>query len=132
MMNKYGAFIIPFVILSSLLISGLLFYSNVTSRRHEIGLLKALGKSKLFIMLMILLKAGLLGLLGSITGFFAGSLVAGYFGKEIFRFTAMDIGPAWNLFGYTILIFPLLWMLSSWIPALLATQVDAAGTLSQE
>jgi putative ABC transport system permease protein len=132
MMNKYGAFIIPFVILSSLLISGLLFYSNVTSRRHEIGLMKALGKSKLTILSMILMKACILGLLGSIAGFFAGSLVAGYFGKEIFRFTAMDIAPLWNLFGYSILIFPVLWMLSSWIPALMATQVDAAGILSQE
>ena len=132
MMNKYGAFIIPFVILSSLLISGLLFYSNVTSRRHEIGLMKALGKSKFYVLSMILLKAGVLGLLGSITGFFAGSLVAGYFGKEIFRFTALDIGPVWNIFGYSIVIFPFLWMVSSWIPALMATQVDAAGTLSQE
>jgi putative ABC transport system permease protein len=132
MMYKYGAFIIPFVILSSLLISALLFYSNVTSRRHEIGLMKALGKSKLTILSMILMKACFLGLLGSIAGFFAGSLVAGYSGKEIFRFTAMDIGPVWNLLGYSILIFPVLWMLSSWIPALIATQVDAAGTLSQE
>lgn len=132
MMNKYGAFIIPIVLLSSLLISGLLFYSNVTSRRHEIGLMKALGKSKFYILAMILMKAWFLGLLGSITGFFAGSLVAGYFGNEIFRFTAGDIGPLWNLFGFSILIFPVLWMLSSWIPALMATQVDAAGILSQE
>src|SRR4030042_1220473 len=34
MMNKYGSFIIPFVMLSSLLISGLLFYSNVLTRRQ--------------------------------------------------------------------------------------------------
>jgi putative ABC transport system permease protein len=132
MMNKYGAFIIPFVILSSLLISGLLFYSNVTSRRREIGLLKALGKSNYYILFLIILKAFILGLLGCITGFFAGSLVAGYFGKEIFRFTAADIGPVWSIFGYSILVFPVLWMLSSWIPALIATQVDAAGILSQE
>jgi putative ABC transport system permease protein len=132
MMNKYGAFLIPFVILSSLLISALLFYSNVTSRRREIGLLIALGKSNFFILFMFLLKAWFLGLLGSITGFFTGNLVAGYFGKEIFRFTAIEIGPVWSIFGYTIVIFPILWILSSWIPALIATQVDAAGILSQE
>jgi len=81
---------------------------------------------------MFLLKAFILGLLGSIAGFFAGSMIAGYFGKEIFRFTAMDIKPLWDIFAYSLIIFPILWMLSSWIPALLATQIDAAKTLSEE
>jgi len=132
MMNKYGSFIIPFIVLISLLISGLLFYSNVITRRHEIGIMKAMGKSKFNILFMILLKAFILGLLGSITGFFTGSFIAEYFGKEIFRFTAMSIKPLWTIFGYSIFIFPVLWMLSSWVPALIATQVDAAKTLSNE
>ena len=132
MMNKYGSFIIPFIMLVSLLISALLFYSNVNTRKHEIGILKAMGKSKLFVLLLFLLKAFLLGLAGSVAGFFAGSFLAEYFGKEIFRFTAMSIKPHWDILGFTLLIFPLLWMLSSWIPALLASQVDAAKTLSQE
>ncbi len=132
MMNKYGAFLIPLVMLSALLISGLLFYANVTTRRYEIGILKATGKSNFFITLIILLKAFVIGLVGSILGFFAGSLIAKSFGTEIFQFTAAAIKPLWNVFGYSIFIFPLLWMLSSWIPALLATQLDAAGTLSGE
>jgi len=132
MMNKYGAFIIPLVILSSLLITGLLFLQNVTARSHEIGLLKAMGKSSYSIMFMFLAKAFILGLTGGITGFLMGNLIAEYFGKEIFRFTAADIKPLWDLFFYTIVLFPVLWMLASWIPALKATQVDAARTLSQE
>lgn len=132
MMNKYGSFIIPFILIVSLLISGLLFYSNVTNRRYEIGILKAMGKSKSFILLIILLKALLIGLLGSIAGFFAGSFIAEYFGNEIFRFTAMSIKPLWSLLGFSVLIFPILWMLSSWIPALMATQIDAAKTLAKE
>jgi putative ABC transport system permease protein len=132
MMNKYGSFIIPFILIVSMLISGLLFYSNVTYRRYEIGILKAIGKSKSFIILIILQKALLIGFLGSITGFFAGSFIAEYFGKEIFRFTAMTIQPLWWLLGFSVLIFPVLWMLSSWIPALMATQIDAAKTLGKE
>jgi putative ABC transport system permease protein len=132
MMNKYGALIIPLVILSSLLITGLLFFQNVTARSHEIGLLKAMGKSNYGILFMFLAKAFILGLAGGITGFFMGSLIAEYFGKEVFRFTASDIKPLWDLFFYTIILFPVLWMLASWIPALKATQVDAARTLSQE
>ncbi|GAB1452194.1 hypothetical protein MASR2M47_22500 [Draconibacterium sp.] len=132
MMNKYGSFIIPFVILSALLISGLLFYANVTTRRYEIGILKATGKSNFFITLIILLKAFVIGLIGSIAGFFVGSMIAQSFGAGIFQFTAASIEPLWNVFAYSIVIFPVLWMLSSWIPALLATQVDAARTLSGE
>ena len=132
MMNKYGAFIIPFVIVSCLLITALLFFQNVNVRKPEIGLLKAMGRSSYFILFMILFKAFILGLAGCIIGFFMGSWVAEYFGKEIFRFTALSIKPVWMIFYYTIVIFPLLWMLSSWIPALIATRIDAAGVLSQE
>lgn len=132
MMNKYGAFIIPFIVISCLLITGLLFYQNVNVRRREIGLLKAMGNSSYTIMFMILLKAFILGLAGCIIGFFLGSLVAEYFGKEIFKFTAMSIKPVWSIFYYTIVIFPLLWMLSSWVPALFAIRIDAAKILSQE
>lgn len=132
MMNKYGAFIIPFVIISCLLITGLLFYQNVNLRKREIGLLKALGKSSFTIMFMILFKAFILGLAGGSIGFFLGTWVAEYFGKEIFRFTALNIKPVWSVFYYTIILFPILWMLSSWIPALLATRIDAAETLSKE
>jgi len=132
MMNKYGSFIIPFILLISLLISGMLFYSNVSTRKNEIGILKAMGKSTSYILFMFLFKAFILGLLGSIVGFFLGSWLAEYFGKEIFRFTAMSIKPLWSIFAYGIIIFPVLWMLSSWIPALLATQVDAAKTLSKD
>jgi len=132
MMNKYGAFIIPFVVISALLITGLLFHQNVKARNREIGLLKAMGKSSYTILFMILFKAFILGLTGGIIGFFIGSWIAEYFGKEIFRFTAFSIRPLWSVLYYTILISPLLWMLSSWIPALLATRIDAAKILSEE
>jgi putative ABC transport system permease protein len=132
MMNKYGSFIIPFILLSSLLISGLLFYSNVNARKREIGILIAMGKSRTDVASIFLLKAFFLGLVGSIAGFFAGSLIAWYFGKEIFMFTAMAIHPYWAVFAYSIVLFPVLWMLASWLPALMASQVDAAKILSQE
>ncbi len=132
MMNKYGAFIIPFIVISCLLITGLLFHQNVSARMREIGLLKAMGNSSFTIVFMILFKAFMLGLAGGIIGFFLGSWIAEYFGKEIFSFTAFSIKPVWSIFYYTIVIFPLLWMLSSWIPALIATRIDAAKILSEE
>lgn len=132
MMNKYGAFIIPFIMLTCLLITGLLFYQNVNVRRREIGILKAMGNSNLKIIMMILGKAFILGLAGGFIGFFTGTWLGEYFGREIFRFTAPNIKPAWLLFYLTLVIFPVLWMLASWIPALVASRIDAARTLSEE
>jgi putative ABC transport system permease protein len=132
MMNKYGAFIIPFVILSCLLITALLFYQNVNIRSREIGLLKAMGSGSYTILFLILFKAFILGLAGGILGFFIGNWIAEYFGKEIFSFTAMNIKPVWSIFYYTIVLFPVLWMISSWVPALIAINIDAARTLSKE
>jgi len=94
--------------------------------------MKAMGTSNYGILFMFLAKAFILGLAGGMIGFFLGSLISEYFGKEIFRFTAPDIKPLWNLFIFTIVLFPVLWMLASWIPALKATQVDAARSLSEE
>jgi len=132
MMNKYGAFIIPFVVISCLLITALLFYQNVNARSCEVGLLKAMGNSSFTILFLFLFKAFILGLAGGVIGFFLGDMIAEYFGKEIFSFTAANIKTVWPVFYYTILIFPVLWMLSSWIPALIATRIDAAKTLSKE
>jgi putative ABC transport system permease protein len=132
MMNKYGAFIIPFIILSCLLITGLLFYQNVNIRSREIGIFRAMGNSSLRIVMLIMGKAFILGLAGGLAGFFAGTAVAEYFGKEIFMFTSMNIKPVWTLFWLTMVIFPALWMLASWIPALIASRIDAARTLSEE
>jgi ABC-type lipoprotein release transport system permease subunit len=81
---------------------------------------------------MILGKAFILGLLGGLTGFFTGTWLAEYFGKDLFRFTAMNIKPAWVLFWLTLVVFPVLWMMASWIPALIASRIDAARTLSEE
>jgi putative ABC transport system permease protein len=132
MMNKYGAFIIPFIIITCLLITGLLFYQNVSARSRETGLLIALGTGKYGIFFLFLFKAFILGLAGGVAGFFLGTFIAEYFGSEIFRFTAGDIKPLWNLFLLTIIICPLLWMLASWVPSLIASRTDAARTLSEE
>lgn len=132
MMNKYGAFIIPFILLTCMLVTGLLFYQNINARTKEIGILKAMGTSTSRILLMILSKAFMLGLAGGLAGFFAGTFIAEHFGASIFRFTAMNIKPVWNLFYVTLVLFPVLWMMASWIPALIASRIDAARILSEE
>ena len=65
-----------------------------------------MGTSTYSILFMIISKAFILGLTGGIIGFFIGSYVAEYFGKEIFRFTALNIKPVWSLFYFTIYNIP--------------------------
>jgi ABC-type antimicrobial peptide transport system permease subunit len=115
-----------------MIVTGLIFYQNINARTKEIGILKAMGTSTGNILLMILAKAFILGLIGGFAGFFAGTFIAQYFGSSIFRFTAMNIKPVWSLFYVTLVLFPFLWMIASWIPALIASRIDAAKILSEE
>ena len=131
MMNKYGSFIIPFVIIGCLLITGFLFYENVKSRKYEIGVLMALGSGRGKVIALILGKAFMLGLAGAILGFFAGTGVADYFGREVFEFTARNIHPRWNLLFISMVLSPFIFMLVSWIPALIAIRWDPAKILSE-
>ncbi len=130
MMNKYGTFVIPLVIIGCLLITGFLFYENVKSRKYEIGVLKALGSGNEKVIMLILGKAFILGLVGSVLGFFAGTGIADYFGREIFEFTAQNIYPRWNLLFISMAISPVIWMVASWIPSLIAINWDPAKILS--
>lgn len=132
MMNRYGSFIIPFVILASLIITGFLFYENVKARRHEVGILRALGSGNWRIVYLVLGKAFLLGVAGAVAGFFLGSLMADIFGRQIFRFTAENIHFRWGLLYMSMIVSPILWMLASWIPSLYAIFLDPARILSQE
>lgn len=132
MMNRYGAFIIPFVILGCMLIAGLLFYANIKSRQYEIGILKSLGTGDKNIFLLITGKALVIGIIGAIVGFFIGFGIADYFGKNIFKFTGSKIKPVWDLLIMSLYISPLFLIVSSWIPAILATRLDPAEILKGE
>ncbi len=132
MMNKYGSFIIPLVIFACLSITGFLFYENVKSRKYEIGVLLALGSGRGKVIGLILGKAFILGLIGAILGFFAGTGIADYFGREVFEFTAQNIHPRWNMLFISMALSPFIFMLVSWIPALIAVRWDPAKILSEQ
>ncbi|MFN4258341.1 MAG: ABC transporter permease [Gemmataceae bacterium] len=103
-------------------------YANVRERRREIGTLMALGAAPGFVLRLFLLKALLLGLVGGLLGYGAGTVAA------------MQLGP--RLAGVPVLPLPLmaLWavgisllitLLSSWLPARRAARVDPCTTLQE-
>jgi putative ABC transport system permease protein len=113
-------------------IAALIFYTNISSRKYEFGVLRALGHSKLEILVMILIKAFILGVFGAVIGFFAGYYIADSFGQNIFKFTAKNIKPEWILLFYNLLIAPVFLLIASWIPAVIAVQIDPAEVLKEE
>jgi ABC-type antimicrobial peptide transport system permease subunit len=132
MVEKYAAFIIPTIFLVCAVWVGLLALSNVRERRQEIGILRALGFGSGRIASLFLGRAILLGLIGAVLGFAVGTGLALRFGPEIFPVTAEKIRPLFGLFGWSVLGAPVICIVASYLPAIVAITQDPAETLRQE
>jgi putative ABC transport system permease protein len=115
------------------LLVGMLALINVRERRSEIGILRALGTSTSSILRLFLSKALLLGLGGAILGLCLGYLMAA-------RLAASSEG--WQagsaellslpIILWTLALTPLLTLMASWVPAMLAAGQDPAVVLLSE
>lgn len=113
----------------------LLSLANVRERRAEIGVLRALGLRSRQILLLFLSKAVAMGLAGGALGFLAGFLVGRHLGM-----TAQHIGaqPAVQILFdpklalLALVVAPLLTVVASWIPAIIAARQDPADILREE
>jgi putative ABC transport system permease protein len=56
----------------------------IFERRHEVGLMKALGAGKAAVASIFFAEAALLALIGGVLGFIGGSLLARQIGRSIF------------------------------------------------
>jgi putative ABC transport system permease protein len=76
------------ITLASLLASALAVSAAMATaifeRRHEVGLMKALGAGKAVVAAIFFAEAALLALIGGMLGFIAGSLLAHQIGRSIF------------------------------------------------
>jgi len=135
-MDKYAAFLIPVVFLGSVIWVGLLALGNVRERRGEIGILRAIGVDSSRIAVLFLGKALILGLSGAGLGFVLGLGLAQQLGPRIFPFTFNNI--AWGstswppLLGWSLVIGPLLCVVASYLPTMLAVAQDPAEVLKEE
>lgn len=117
------------------LLVGLLFLANVHQRRGEIGIFRALGLSTGRILSLFLSKALVLGFLGATIGYAAG-LFLGWKGQP--RPTEVQtLMPVTELFipGLLLIVFlftPLLTVVASWLPALVAANQQPATVLARE
>ncbi|MCD6351059.1 MAG: ABC transporter permease [Armatimonadetes bacterium] len=132
MVEKYASFLLPVVLFASGLWVFLLALGNVRERRGEIGILRALGVSSFTIAVLFLLKAAMMGVLGALLGFAAGTELALYFGPRIFTITAKQVDMLPNVLLWCLIAAPVLTMLASYGPAMLAVLQDPAAVLREE
>jgi putative ABC transport system permease protein len=132
MAEKYAAFTMPFLLVVSAIWIGVLAVMNVRERKHEIGILRALGRGSGAISVLFLGRAALIGLVGAALGFLAGSVLALHFGPAIFKVTAKAIQTDFHLLLWALVGAPLFAALSGFIPAMLAVTQDPAVTLRDE
>ena len=132
MVRNVFAVITPFVVVACGVWIGVLAMTNVRDRQAEIGIMRALGYGWGRMMLLFLGKAVMIGLLGAVLGFIAGTALALDFGPDIFRITAKAIRPQYLWLVWSLIAAPVFAAVSSFIPAMIAVALDPAVTLRQE
>ena len=121
---------IPLVIAGCAVWIGVLAFSNVRERQVEIGVLRALGVSSRGIFVVILTKALLIGMAGSVLGAVIALAVASQM-QGALDYPILEL-VAKELLLLALVGAPVVTMASSWLPALLAAGQDPAVILREE
>ncbi len=120
-MVALGAFVSTIFILLSL-------YTTVTERRREIGILKSLGASKMFIISSIVGEALMIGLLGIISGF-ALAFAASYLISHSFDLQ-FELSRGWAILAVIIAIGGS--FIGALYPAWRASVIDPVEVMANE
>ncbi len=103
-------------------------YSNVSERRREIGTMMALGATPSQVLWMLLIKAALLGIVGGLTGYAAGTLLAVNVGPQ---FAGVPVLPMPFLLGWALGLSLLVALVASYFPARRAANLDPCICLQE-
>jgi len=127
--SAFAALLVPVVVVGCTVWIGFLAFTNVRERRAEVGILRALGVNSGKVFLIFVAKALLFGLCGAALGYFAG-LGVGWAWAD----APLNGEPFPTLFdpGFLVLVLvlaPLLAVLASWVPAIMAARQDPAVVL---
>ncbi len=131
-MKNFANILTPGIILVCSIWIAFLMFLNVKERRYEIGLLRALGVNIKTIIIIFLGKALFLGVIGAISGIILG-LIVSYVGFNISELKYKPIITEHSIIFLNIFILtPILSIVSSWIPTIIAIQEDPATILKEE
>lgn len=132
MMDSYFEAILPIVLVICAFWIGGMTMINVSQRRHEIGILNALGFSTFKISTLFFNRVALTGVMGAIIGFGLGTWISLDYGTEVFKVTARSIQPIYNLLYWALLAAPLFAIISAFIPIMHAISRQPAQVLKEE
>jgi len=130
--EKFISWFIPIMIVGGVVWTGLLFFANAKERKMEIAILSALGLQSKHILQVFLLKAMIMGFLGGLIGYLAGFMF-GVFSMHLpldLNMAALLYSP--GVFWGSVVAPPLLCMMASLIPALLAAWQNPAEIFTRE
>jgi ABC-type lipoprotein release transport system permease subunit len=130
----------PVVVTACAVWIALLGFTNVRARRQEIGILRALGVSAKYVLVMFVWRHVLVGVLGGVLGFGVGALSAVYFAgsRSAFLGAQSSISVPLMDFSWLVLIAAsiagatALAVIAGWIPTMVATRQDPAVVLREE
>ena len=133
--EHFASILIPVVVTACAVWVAVLGFTNVRTRRDEIGILRTLGVSARHVLIMFMSRHVLLGVLGGALGFGAGVLSAVYFGAARQGTSLQTIGTDFSWAGLLVASVggaAALAVIAGWIPALIATRQDPAVVLHEE
>jgi ABC-type lipoprotein release transport system permease subunit len=132
MVERYFSYVFPLLLFAVMAWIGILAFLNVRERRHEIGIMRAIGHGSGKIALLFLGKAAVMGFSGAAVGFLLGTALSVKFGPQVFKITASSIRPQMELLIWSLLGSPLVCAAAVIIPTMLGVYQDPAVTLKEE
>lgn len=133
--ERLASILTPVVITACAVWIAVLGFTNVRTRREEIGILRAIGVRSREVMIMFVSRHILLGVLGGTLGFIAGVLAAVYFGaaNETAQIRMIDMDLPWaGLILVSIGGAAALAVIAGWIPTMVAARQDPADVLRND
>lgn len=130
--REFAALLAAAVLLASAIWIALATYGNVRERRAEVGLMFALGLPARQVLALFLVKALLTGVAGGVLGCVLGLVVGSRLAPSAWSWSALAALVDPGRLAMAVLGAPLLAVLASWVPAVIAAQQDPAVVLREE
>jgi len=134
--ERFASILVPLVMTACALWMGLVALGNVRERRAEIGILRAMGLRSRQILTIFLSRAVLVGIVGGALGLSAGFLAGGRLAAALEHLPpgtqALDVPLEPGLVVLAMVLAPVLALVASWLPAVIAAQQDPAEVLRRE
>jgi putative ABC transport system permease protein len=121
----------PLVVVASAAFIALMLWNNVRERRHEIAVLRAIGKGAGMVASLFLGKAIVMGVLGGVLGCLIGYAMARIVGV-LLRISPESFDTPTVLLIATLVGTPIIAVLASYVPTRFAVRQDPALLLQDQ